>query len=63
VRKNQPAAAVLFMTGYSRHAILHQGWLDPAVEMIQKPLTHRALASKIRDLLDLARKRHHVLPV
>jgi CheY-like chemotaxis protein len=43
---------VLFMTGYSRNAIVHHGRLEPRVEMIQKPFTEAALAARIRDLLD-----------
>jgi hypothetical protein len=43
---------VLFMTGYSRNAIVHQGRLDPGVSLLQKPLTQMILASKIRDILD-----------
>jgi PAS domain S-box-containing protein len=43
---------VLFMTGYSRNAIIHQGRLDPDVELIQKPITQAELALRIRDLLD-----------
>jgi PAS domain S-box-containing protein len=47
-----PALKVLFMTGYSRNAIVHQGRLDPGVEVIQKPLTQVDLAARIRRLLD-----------
>jgi signal transduction histidine kinase len=43
---------VLFITGYSGDAIVHQGRLDPGVSLLQKPLTQAILASKIRDLLD-----------
>ena|GEM_PF-476968 len=43
---------VLFMTGYSRNAIVHHGRLDPRVEMIQKPFTEAALAARIREVLD-----------
>jgi CheY-like chemotaxis protein len=43
---------VLFMTGYSRNAIVHQGRLDPGVELIQKPLSQGVLAAKIRSILD-----------
>jgi two-component system NtrC family sensor kinase len=43
---------VLYMTGYSRNAIVHQGRLDPGVELIQKPLTNGQLASTVRKLLD-----------
>ena len=47
-----PKLKVLYMTGYSRNAIVHQGRLDPGVSMLQKPLTQAMLAAKIRDLLD-----------
>ena len=43
---------VLFMTGYSRDAIVHHGRLDVGVSMLQKPLTQPTLAAKIRHLLD-----------
>ena len=40
------------MTGYSRNAIVHQGRLDPDVELIQKPLTTEQLAAAVRKALD-----------
>ena len=48
----RPKLKVLFMTGYSRNAIVHQGRLDPDVELIQKPVTQSELAARIRDFLD-----------
>ncbi len=48
----RPGLKVLFMTGYSRNAIVHQGRLDEGVQLIQKPLTQASLAAKIRDVLD-----------
>ena len=48
----RPGLRVLFMTGYSRNAIVHNGRLDQGVNMIQKPFTQAALAAKIRNLLD-----------
>lgn len=51
-RKQQPALKVLYMTGYSRNAIVHQGRLDPGVDLIQKPLTSEHLATAIRRVLD-----------
>jgi len=47
---------VLFMTGYSRNAIVHHGRLDAEVEVIQKPFTEAALAARIREVLD---RRYH----
>jgi signal transduction histidine kinase len=51
-RRRRPALKVLFMTGYSRNAIVHQGRLDPGVELIQKPLTSERLSATVRRILD-----------
>jgi signal transduction histidine kinase/CheY-like chemotaxis protein len=48
----RPGLKVLFMTGYSRNAIVHQGRLDPGVHMLQKPVSGADLVRKIRELLD-----------
>ena len=48
----QPTLKVLFITGYSRNAVVHQGRLDPGVSLLQKPLSQVMLAAKIRDILD-----------
>jgi CheY-like chemotaxis protein len=50
----RPSLKVLFMTGYSRNAIVHQGRLDPGVELVQKPVTQEQLATRIRRILDRA---------
>jgi signal transduction histidine kinase len=47
-----PRLKVLYMTGYSRNAIVHQGRLDPGVELIQKPLTSEQLSAMVRKVLD-----------
>jgi CheY-like chemotaxis protein len=46
-----PALKVLFMTGYSRNAIMHQGRLDLGVAMLQKPFTQQDLMSKLQEIL------------
>jgi PAS domain S-box-containing protein len=51
-QNRRPGLKVLFTTGYSRNAIVHQGRLDAGVAMIQKPITQESLAARIRDLLD-----------
>ena len=43
---------VLFTTGYARNAIVHDGRLDPGVQLITKPFTYASLSGKIRDILD-----------
>lgn len=52
VERRRPGTKVIFMTGYSRNAIVHQGRLDRGTELIQKPLIERVLARKIRQVLD-----------
>jgi CheY-like chemotaxis protein len=52
MQKRQPKLKVLFMTGYSRNAIVHQGRLDPGVSLLQKPITQAALGNKVREMLD-----------
>ena len=51
-RRLRPELRVLFTTGYARNAIVHHGRLDPGIDLISKPFSAAALASKIRELLD-----------
>lgn len=43
---------VLFTTGYTSNAIVHNGMLDPGVQVLPKPSTFEQLASKVRAVLD-----------
>ena len=52
VRQIYPNLPVLFTTGYTRNAIVHQGRLDPDVQLLNKPFTQQDLARKLRELLD-----------
>jgi PAS domain S-box-containing protein len=51
-RALRPGLPVLFTTGYARDALLHEGRVDPGVELITKPFTHADLAARLRALLD-----------
>jgi CheY-like chemotaxis protein len=51
-RQQRRNLKVLFTTGYARNAIVHDGRLDPGVQLITKPFTYAAVAGKIRDILD-----------
>jgi CheY-like chemotaxis protein len=52
LQAKKPSVKVLYVTGYSRNAIVHQGRLDPGLTMLQKPLTRASLADGIRKVLD-----------
>jgi signal transduction histidine kinase len=54
VRRKYPDLPVLFTTGYTRNAIVHQGRLDRDVDLLNKPYAAQDLARKIRELLDRA---------
>jgi CheY-like chemotaxis protein len=51
-RDRWPSLKVLFTTGYARNAIVHQGRLDPGVQLVTKPFTYNELAARVRDVLD-----------
>ena len=43
---------ILYTTGYTRNAIVHNGVLDPGTNLLTKPFTVEELASKVRAMLD-----------
>ena len=43
---------VLYTTGYTRNAIVHNGILDPNIQLLSKPFTIEELARKVRLILD-----------
>jgi nitrogen-specific signal transduction histidine kinase len=50
--RRRPGLKVLYMTGYPRDAIVHDGRLDANVHLIGKPFSYQELASRIRARLD-----------
>jgi PAS domain S-box-containing protein len=50
--RRRPGIKVLFTTGYTRNAIVHNGRLDPGVSLIGKPFSFENLAAKVREVLD-----------
>jgi PAS domain S-box-containing protein len=52
VHHRRPELPILFTTGYTRDAVVHQGVLDPDVELLGKPFTLDELARKVRAMLD-----------
>jgi signal transduction histidine kinase/CheY-like chemotaxis protein len=46
----RPSLKVLFTTGYTRNAIVHNGMLDPGVNLLSKPFTLEDLAQKVAEV-------------
>ncbi|MER2535975.1 MAG: PAS domain-containing protein [Rhizobiaceae bacterium] len=51
-RQKAPALKVLYTTGYTRNAVVHNGVLDAGTHLLQKPFSIEQLAAKIRAVLD-----------
>jgi CheY-like chemotaxis protein len=52
LQRRQPGLKVLFTTGYTRNAIVHNGMLDAGTHLLSKPFNIEDLAAKVRSLLD-----------
>ncbi|MPZ34925.1 MAG: response regulator [Rhodospirillales bacterium] len=62
-RRRRSNLKILFASGYARNAIVHDGRLDPGVELITKPFTQDVLAARVRDILDAGATTGRVLVV
>ena len=49
--RRQPGLKVLYTTGYTKNAVVHNGILDPGVDLIVKPYTIEQLARKVREMM------------
>ena len=56
IRGTHPDLIVLFMTGYTRNAIVHNGMLDPGVRLLSKPFTVSDLARELQAALEEKRR-------
>jgi PAS domain S-box-containing protein len=50
--RRRPDLKILYTSGYTRDAVVHNGVIDPGVELIGKPFTIEQLATKIRSVLE-----------
>jgi len=50
--ERSPSLKVLYTTGYTRNAVVHNGVLDPGVAFLPKPFSVADLAAKLRTVLD-----------
>jgi len=51
----RPGISVLYLSGYTEDAVVHQGALGPGTAFLQKPFTLQNLAKKVRDVLNSKR--------
>ena len=49
--KDRPGLAVLYVSGYTRHAVIHAGRLASGVNLLEKPFTQESLAAAVREAL------------
>jgi len=56
VAHDHPELPVLYTTGYTRNAIVHNEMLDRGVTLLPKPFTLRELGTKVRQVIDHARR-------
>jgi CheY-like chemotaxis protein len=49
---HQPGLKVIFTTGFTRNAVVHNGVLDHDVHFLAKPFTIEQLETKLREVLD-----------
>lgn len=51
-QSSHPSLKLLITTAYAGQALVHEGRLDPGIELLKKPFSFAALAVRIRELLD-----------
>ena len=51
VTQLHPETRVLFMSGYTDHAIAHHGVLDAGTAFLEKPFTPEVLLQKVHQVL------------
>jgi len=52
LRARRSGLKVLYMSGYTDHAIVNTGILQKEVAFLQKPFTPAALTAKVREVLE-----------
>jgi DNA-binding NtrC family response regulator len=50
-QRRKPSLRVIFTTGFSRNAVIHNGVLDKDVNFLAKPFTLEQLTAKVREVL------------
>ena len=51
IARRRPGVKILYISGYSENAIVHDGRLDPGIVLLENPYRKLDLARKIREVL------------
>jgi DNA-binding NtrC family response regulator len=51
-QRRRPNLKVLFTTGFTRNAVIHNGVVDPGVNFLAKPFSLEALGTRLRTVLE-----------
>ncbi len=51
VRRRRPGIRILYTSGYTADAIIHQGRIDAGVQLLSKPYRSADLAKRVREVL------------
>jgi CheY-like chemotaxis protein len=52
LKRTRQHTKVLYLSGYTEDAIAQHGVLEPALALLQKPVTPEALLQRVREVLD-----------
>ena len=52
ISASHPSTPVLFISGYARNVIVHNGVVDEGIHFLEKPFTPAQLLEKVRSILD-----------
>ena len=52
-RRRQPGLSILFTTGYTQDAVVHNGVLDQTMQLLPKPFNLEQLAFKLQEVIGL----------
>jgi signal transduction histidine kinase len=53
-QRRRPGLKILYTSGYTANAIIHQGRLDPGVQLLNKPYRKSELARRVREALSVS---------